>query len=149
MGFRNFARKIRLMSNEINETREEQSVIIAEETVALIRLRVQNEKVNAQGDSFGSYSVEYELFRIENNQPVDAKNFTFTGDMWRDTGITSVETTGFTTTVMIGGQTQEAADKLFFNTERDGEILEASEDEIEFIVEAHRERIFDAINKFF
>ena len=98
MSFKDFARKIRLVSNEINETREEQSVIIAEETVALIRLRVQNEKVNADGDSFGAYSPAYEMFRLSQNQPVDAKNFTLTGDMWRDTGITDVSTSGFTTT---------------------------------------------------
>ena len=149
MSFLEFSNIIKQIATEIDNNREEESIIIAEETIALIRLRVQNEKVDAEGDSFGEYSLQYELFRVANNQPVDAKNYTFTGDMWRDTGITEVDNTGFTTTVTIGGQTAEAAAKMAGNTLRDGPILQASEEEIEFIIEAHTERIFGIINKFF
>lgn len=149
MSFLDFSNIIKQIATEIDNNREEESIIIAQETAALIRLRVQNEKVDAEGDSFGEYSLQYELFRIANNMPVDAKNYTFTGDMWRDTGVTDVENTGFTTTVTIGGQTAEAEAKMAANTFRDGPILEVSEEEEEFIIEAHTERIFGVINKFF
>ena len=150
MSFLDFAQRLKKVVEVLNATREEESIVIAQETVALIRLRVQNDKVDAEGVSFGSYSLGYEIFRTLNNQPIDAKNYTFTGQMWRDTGITDVQDTGGTTTVTIGGQTDRAASLMEYNTTRDGvEILEASEEEEEFIREAHEERIINIIDNLF
>ena len=120
MSFLDFAQRLKKVVEVLNATREEESIVIAQETVALIRLRVQNDKVDAEGSSFGSYSLGYEIFRTLNNQPIDAKNYTFTGQMWRDTGITDVV-----------------------------EILEASEEEEQFIREAHEERIINIIDNLF
>lgn len=149
MSFLDFAQRLKKVVEVLNATREEQSIIIAKETVASIRLRVQNDKVDAEGVSFGSYSLGYEIFRTLNNQPIDAKNYTFTGQMWRDTGITDVQDTGGTTTVTIGGQTDRAERLMEYNTTRDGPILEASEEEEEFIREAHEERIINIIDNLF
>lgn len=149
MSFLDFAQRLKKVVEVLNATREEQSVIIAKETVASIRLRVQNDKVDAEGVSFGSYSLGYEIFRTLNNQPIDAKNYTFTGQMWRDTGITDVQDTGGTTTVTIGGQTDRAESLMEYNTTRDGPILEASEEDEEFIREAHEERIINIIDNLF
>lgn len=149
MSFLDFAQRLKKVVEVLNATREEQSVIIAKETVASIRLRVQNDKVDAEGSSFGSYSLGYEIFRTLNNQPIDAKNYTFTGEMWRDTGITDVQDTGGTTTVTIGGQTDRAESLMEYNTTRDGPILEASEEEEDFIREAHEERIINIIDNLF
>jgi hypothetical protein len=149
MSFLDFAQRLKKVVEVLNATREEQSIIIAKETVASIRLRVQNDKVDAEGVSFGSYSLGYEIFRTLNNQPIDAKNYTFTKDMWRDTGITDVQDTGGTTTVTIGGQTDRAERLMEYNTTRDGPILEASEEEEEFIREAHEERIINIIDNLF
>lgn len=149
MSFLDFAQRLKKVVEVLNATREEQSVIIAKETVASIRLRVQNDKVDAEGSSFGSYSLGYEIFRTLNNQPIDAKNYTFTKQMWRDTGITDVQDTGGTTTVTIGGQTDRAESLMEYNTTRDGPILEASEEEEDFIREAHEERIINIIDNLF
>lgn len=149
MSFLDFAQRLKKVVEVLNATREEQSIIIAKETVASIRLRVQNDKVDAEGVSFGSYSLGYEIFRTLNNQPIDAKNYTFTGQMWRDTGITDVQDTGGTTTVTIGGQTDRAERLMEYNTTRDGPILEASEEDEEFIREAHEERIINIIDNLF
>ena len=149
MSFLDFAQRLKKVVEVLNATREEQSVIIAKETVASIRLRVQNDKVDAEGVSFGSYSLGYEIFRTLNNQPIDAKNYTFTKQMWRDTGITDVQDTGGTTTVTIGGQTDRAESLMQYNTTRDGPILEASEQEEDFIREAHEERIINIIDNLF
>ena len=149
MSFLDFAQRLKKVVEVLNATREEQSVIIAKETVASIRLRVQTDKVDAEGSSFGSYSLGYEIFRTLNNQPIDAKNYTFTGQMWRDTGITDVQDTDGTTTVTIGGQTDRAESLMQYNTDRDGPILEASEEDEEFIREAHEERIINIIDNLF
>ena len=149
MSFLDFAQRLKKVVEVLNATREEESIVIAQETVALIRLRVQTDKVDAEGSSFGSYSLGYEIFRTLNNQPTDAKNYTFTGQMWRDTGITDVQDTGGTTTVTIGCQTDRSESLMEYNTDRDGPILEASEEEEDFIREAHEERIINIIDNLF
>ena len=149
MSFLDFAQRLKKVVEVLNATREEESIVIAQETVALIRLRDQTDKVDEEGTSFGSYSLGYEIFRTLNNQPIDAKNYTFTGKMWRDTGITDVQDTGGTTTVTIGGQTDRAESLMEYNTTRDGPILEASEEDEEFIREAHEERIINIIDNLF
>ena len=67
--------------------------------------------------------------------------------MWRNTGITSIESNGSSTTVTIGGQTERAANIHAWTLERDDVTLIApNESEIGFIVEAHTERILGIIN---
>lgn len=175
--FLDIALKFRAIAEAINATREEESVRIANDLGALVRRRVQTDKEDSDGSGFGGYSqavvpqpfywgkslsqgaedavkaggwfLSYETFRELNNQPTDAKNYTFTGEMWRDTGITFVENTTTTTEVRIGGQTTRAAELLAFNSSRDGvNLLSASDEEIEFVREAHTERIVNIINEF-
>ena len=56
MNLSEFAIKSQLIVEELNATREPDVVIIATESIALVRLRVQNDKVDANGNSYGSYS---------------------------------------------------------------------------------------------
>ncbi len=170
-----FVQRLRLVANELQANREAESVQIGREAMALVRLRVQNDKENAQGTSFGGYSqavvpkqffygkslsaaadrkvrsrtgrMSYEEFREDNNLETDAKDFTFSGEMWRDTGVSEVNNTADTTTVIIGGTSERSRLLLGYNTERDGDILELSESEIDFVVDAHRERVLKVINK--
>jgi len=175
MSFLDLANKLKQIPILLNETRAEQSAIIAKETAALVRNRVQNDKVDENGASFDTYSQavvpqwmlyssatsdgaierlkegewfqSYEDLKVANNQPIDAKNYTNTGDMWRNTGITSIESNGSSTTVTIGGQTERAANIHAWTLERDDVTLIApNESEIGFIVEAHTERILGIIN---
>jgi hypothetical protein len=56
MGFLAFATRIKLAAEAINAQRENESILIGRETVALIRNRVQTDKLNAEGQPFGQYS---------------------------------------------------------------------------------------------
>lgn len=176
MSFLDFSIRIKLLVEEINATREEESVLIGTELRTLVRNRVQNDKTNADGSAFGQYSQavvprwyfygkslsdgaeetirqgdwfqSYTDFREANNLNTGDINFTFSGDMWRNTGVTQVQNDGDSVTVLIGGQTTRAADILGWQEPRYGNILEANEEEERFVEEAHRERIFNKIARY-
>jgi hypothetical protein len=176
MSFLDFAVRLKLAAEEINATREYESVLVGKEATALIRNRVQTEKLNAEGQPFGQYSralvpqwffynkslslgadkklktgdwfVSYADFKEYNNQDPNDINFTFTGDMWRNTGVNSVKSTDSTTTVTIGGQTTRAQNIQEWQEPRYGNILETNENERQLIKEAHEERLKKIINKY-
>lgn len=175
MDLKQFVERLRLVANELQANREVESVQIGREAMALVRLRVQNDKEDADGNSFGGYSqavvpkqffygkslsaaaenkvrsrqhrMSYEEFREDNNLETDAKDYTFSGEMWRGTGVSDVQNTANTTTVSIGGTSERSKKLIGYHTERDGNILALSEKEITFIVDAHRERVLKVINK--
>jgi hypothetical protein len=96
----------------------------------------------------GDWFVSYADFKEYNNQDPNDINFTFTGDMWRNTGVNSVKSTDSTTTVTIGGQTTRAQNIQEWQEPRYGNILETNENERQFIKEAHEERLTKIINKY-
>ena len=148
MSFGEFAIRLRQTVQALNDSRENESILIAKELTALVRRRVQNEKVNSEGVPFGTYSPFWANVRANNNLPTDLKNYTFSGDMWRNTGPILVDNTAASTTVTIGGQTSRAAALLGFNSERDGDLIAPNEQEIQFVTEAHEERVFNILNDF-
>ena len=174
MDLDDFKNSLLTLINEINNTREEESVIIAQELAATVRDRVQNNKEDAQGASFGTYSTavvpqwffyktalsggaldrikagawfqSYEEARTANNLPIDAVNFTFSGDMFRQIGVTNIENIGFSTSVSYGGQTEYAKNILEYQAPKYGNIIQFSEEEKETVLDAHRERIGKKFN---
>jgi len=176
MDFLEFATRIKILVDDINASREEESVLIGQELRTLVRTRVQNDKVNADGSAFGQYSQalvpqwyfygkslsdtaeqtikngdwfqSYGDFREANNMDSGDINFTFSGDMWRNTGVVNIENTGDSCSVEIGGQTPRAQNILEWQEPRYGNILEASEEEKRFVEEAHLERIQNKINRY-
>ena len=176
MSFLDFATKLTLIVEELNAQREDDSIQIADEVIKQVRNRVQDKKVDADGSAFGQYSqalvpqwffygksntdtaeadlkagpwfVSYAEFRELNNLDSGDINFTFSGDLWRNTGVVQVQNNADVTTVTIGGQDARSQDILAWQEPRYGNIIEASEEEREFAQEAHRERIFGTINRF-
>jgi hypothetical protein len=176
MSFLDFSIRIKLLVEEINATREEESILIGDELRKQVRTRVQKQKVNADGSPFGQYSqallpqwffydksktdtaedkirsgdwfISYADFREANDLYSGDIDFTFTGDMWRNTGVTEVQNNGDSVVVFIGGQTTRAANILEWQEPRYGNILEANEEEEKFVEEAHRERIFNKIARY-
>lgn len=177
MSFLSFAEKCRMFVQTVNENRERESLIIGKETVALVRLRVQNEGVDSNGQSFGGYSkavvpqyyyygrslsdgaedkvkagdwfLSYEEFREDNNLRTDIKDFTFSGEMWRNAGVTDIQSDQYKTDVTLGGQTQRSAELLSYHSDKYGNLLAPNEQEITFIVDSHIERINQAIKNVF
>ena len=148
MGFLDFAIRLREAAQAINDTREQESILIGKELTALVRNRVQNEKVNSSGVVFGTYTPRWSKVRENNGLPIDAPNFTFTGELFKTTGVTGVDSSGGVTTVSIGGQTPRAEIILNGQVPKYGNIIEPNEEEEQFVIEAHEERIFGLINQF-
>ena len=162
--------------HEMISTREQESIIIAKDTMALIRNRIQNDKVDSNGQEFGQYSdavvpqwmlygrslsdgaeekikkgdwfQSYSDLREANNLQTDAIDFTFSGDTMRNTGVTEVSNTNFSTSVTLGGQTTRASSILGYQEPRHGNIITPSEAEIKLVREAHEERVNKLIQKF-
>jgi hypothetical protein len=176
VSFLDFSVKLKLIAEELNARREDDSIQIADEVIKQVRNRVQEKKVDADGSAFGQYSqaklpqwffygksnndsaeadlkagdwfISYSEFRELNNLDSGDINFTFSGDMWGNTGVIQVQNGAESTTVTIGGQDARSQDILAWQEPRYGNIIEANEQEIEFATEAHRERIFGTINRF-
>lgn len=78
--------------------------------------------------------ISYKEFRAINNLNTSPKNFEFSGDMWRNFGVLRVQRTPTGATITIGGRTPEAAEKIGWNTDREGRsIIQPSKQEIEIV----------------
>lgn len=171
-----FIQNVNAFIADLEDNRERESIIIAREAAALVRNRVQNDKLDSEGSSFGGYSKavvpkwmlydkslsqgaddiirggeywqSYEDLKEANGMPLE-KNFTFTGEMWRNIGPVGVENSQNETSVYVGGQTERAADILRYQEPLSGNIIELNEQEIQFITEAHAERINESLSKYF
>lgn len=96
------------------------------------RTQAAEKKVRAQAKAKGALS--YKTFRELNNLKAGAKNFEFTGEMWRKFGIVSTIRTGPNFKIKIGGTTTAAQDKIDENSAREGlSIVEASEKERQIV----------------
>ena len=171
-----FIRNTQLFLQDLNANRERESIQIAREAAALVRRRVQNDGIDSDGVSFGGYSEavvprwmlydrslsqgaedtirsgdwfqSYSDLKEANNMPLE-KNFTFTGEMWRNVGPIGVDNGPNETSVYVGGQTERAADILKYQEPLSGNIIAMNEEEIQFVTEAHAERVSEYLSKYF
>lgn len=168
--------RIELIKQELESTREEESVRIANDMFSVTRLRIQQEREDSTGSKFGNYSValvprwygeakalsagakqrirggdyfqSYKDFREADGLQTEALDFTRTGQMFQQSGVTEIENTTNTTIVKIGGQTEYAKRILGYHNERFGNILQPNEEEVQLVVDAQRERIEELISRF-
>ena len=78
--------------------------------------------------------ISYRDFRAMNNLNVALKHFEFLGAMWRGFGVLSARRTPSGATMTIGGRNKDAADKMTWNSEREGKsIIKPSADEIKIV----------------
>lgn len=176
MSFANFIARIRLIADEIEESRAEQSFIIAKEIAEQVRVRVQKQKVNADGASFGSYSTavvprwmleqkattkgakdtiasgswfqSYSDLRQAQGLQTENVDFTFTGRMWNEIGVNDIQESNNSTTVRIGGVSEYAKMLLGYQEPKYGNIIRPSEEEEQRAADAHRDRILNIISKY-
>lgn len=175
MSFLNFANKLRTLSQQLNNVLEAESFVIGSELMALIRNRVQERKENADNVAFGQYSqalvpqyyfydkaltksaeqslkagdwfVSYATFREYNGLDPNDINFTFTGEFFKTTGVTNVfNNNNGEIVVILGGQNERSANILEWQEPRYGNIIQASDSEVDFVVDAYTERVVRTIN---
>jgi hypothetical protein len=135
--------KIALIKNRAREV-----LLTSSESLALIRLRVQNTGEDADNITLGFYSAQYERKRERENLPTDFVNLTATGGMWRETGVFLEEETETSSTAVVTGRTQRAANLLTFNSDRYGDLLRLSGEEERQITQAYIQRKIAFIQNF-
>lgn len=176
MALTNLIARLGLIVEDLQATREEESVIIANDLFSLIRLRIQQDRADSDGSSFGAYSQalvprwygeqkalsqgaknrirsgdyfqSYKDFREADGLQTESIDFTRTGQMFQQSGVSSVESTTNTTTVRIGGQTEYAKTLLGYHNARFGNIFQPTDEEIQMVLDAEKERIENIINRY-
>ena len=96
---------------------------------ALIQERIQELGEDANEVALTPYSDEYINVRNKKGYETAFTNLTFTGQMWRATGIVSEGATAKGYTVQIGGGDTTSKNKVQWNSERYGDILRVSKKE--------------------
>lgn len=140
-------RRIQATTEELIRTRSRDMLVVGLDMVALIKRRVINKAENAEGASFGVYSQAYQKYRAKKNltdTPFPNKNFKFTTRMWNNTTATIIKESRDALTVRLGPTTQFEVDKLRWNEERSGKIIDASKSEqamLERAIKARYKRI--------
>jgi hypothetical protein len=136
------------LREELTNNRSREVLLVAHESLALIRLRVQNSGIDADGQSFGFYSAQYEKERERRNLRTDFIDLTATGGMWRELEVTIEADEEEISTALVQGRTTRAIDLLEFNSDRYGDLLRLSDDEEDKVTKAYFERKIELIQNF-
>lgn len=144
---------------------------------SLVQDRIQETGQNAQGSKLGDYSdtkvpafffigkgtkatdaklkvladegkkLSYEEFRKLDGKQGGYVDLTFSGQMWRETGLVRKEVSKKQAVIVIG-QTSERSEKIAgYNEQRYGNFLQLNEEEISIIAEDMSAGVEDIINK--
>ena len=128
---RSTIRKIDNALAKLPEALVKESIILASDINATIADRVQNDGLNADGGTFGDYAASTRKQKVKKGQtssPYPLINFTDTGLMFANIKH-SVELKGTKVVITLKASNKAEIDKLRWNTDIFGEILEASKDE--------------------
>lgn len=115
----------------------------ANDAIALVKKRVQESGVNAQGQRFRDYSKGYEARKRKAGKFKGFTDFSFTNRMWTNIMLVSSQGELFEGTARITARGQENLDKLNQNTKGFGTILELSDKETEIVRQTYSEGILD------
>lgn len=128
---RSTIRKIDNALAKLPEALVKEALTLASDINATIADRVQNDGLNADGGTFGDYAASTRKQKVEKGQtssPYPLINFTDTGLMFANIK-PSVERKGTKVVITLKASNKAEIDKLRWNTDRFGEILEASKEE--------------------
>ena len=136
------------LREELTNNRSREVLLVAKESLALIRLRVQSSGIDADGQSFGFYSAQYEKERERRNLRTDFIDLTATGGMWRELEVTIEADEEEISTALVQGRTTRSIDLLEYNSDRYGDLLRLSDDEEDKVTKAYFERKIELIQNF-
>lgn len=163
----------------LEQTRGKEAELTGKDLVALVRDRVQNDKVNAEGVPFGQYSeavvpywyykdkesnvsdaaqklldsvgyfASYADFREVNNLQAGDIDLTFTGKMWKAATVQVDDISEGTATAVLTFGDEESLLKAGYHSDRFGSILQPITEEINAAYESYIERRIDFIGALF
>lgn len=125
-------------------------ISLAADINATIADRVQNDGENADGGHFGTYTPYTQKVKRAKNHtsgPFPLINFTDTGLMFSNIRPT-VKRNGNIVTVTISASNKAEIDKLKHNTDRFGQIIEASKDEQSDLKKDIKSRVGQLLKKY-
>ena len=128
---RSTIRKIDNALAKLPEALVKEALTLASDINATIADRVQNDGQNTDGGTFGDYAASTRRQKVKKGQtssPYPLINFTDTGLMFANIKPT-VERKGTKVVITLKASNKAEIDKLRWNTDRFGEILEASKEE--------------------
>jgi hypothetical protein len=145
--------KLSILNTLINDlptyVEERLKIIAGKDLTALIRLRVQKGE-RADGGSFKPYAELTKKIRASKGKQTNFKDFTFTGEMWRNFGEKGTSKSGNEVKITIGGKTSDSEYKISENTEREEfSIIKPSESELALVENILKENIEDFIKQSF
>ena len=124
--------------------------IQANDLKAKIRDRLQQKGIDAKGNALPEYSESYRKVKAERygEESVSHRNYTATGEMFREWQITGVNDSGTSITVEVSGRTTAAQDKFDYNSIEDRrDITAPSEQEEADVATIMDETIQEIINE--
>ena len=162
----------------LDDTRQKEAEITATDITAVVRDRVQNDKVMADGSEFGQYSqakvpywfykdkgrvsdaeqkildrygyfASYADFREVNNLQSEQIDLTFTGAMWSSAGVEDTEVEEGKATAIISFKGEEEKLKAGYHGERFGNILTPNQEEINAAFGGYQERRIELLEELF
>lgn len=92
--------------------------------------------------------LSYFDFRQETGKQVGYKDLTFSGEMWRETGIVQRNNISGKFEIVVGGLTEEAKQKHGWMTNQQGQYLNPTDDELNLQVTDLKEGIDDIVKKY-
>lgn len=115
---------------------------------AAIQSRIQEQGVNDKGAVFDPYSDAYLKRKTNAGRYRGFVDFTLSGDMWKGTTVIDSKVEGTKTIVTVGGNSQETKNKLTWNSESRGNLLNLSDKEQQNILEDLEVLGLEIINKY-
>lgn len=131
-----------------------QTVLVqtASDALALIRKRIQETGVNADGSAYKPYSKSYAKYRKERGRQIGFVDFTFSGRML---GNVSLGQSGeihaeleSQNVAVIRPKSAEETEKLRKNVRMRGKILAVSKEEVKMLQEIYAEGIMNIMKKY-
>ncbi len=127
----------------------EEVTTIANDGLDIVDRRITRQGLNASGSPLPDYSPGYKLYKKREGKYRGIVDLTFTGNMWKNTGIVSTVDQGGVVTVTVAGKDQFTRDKMVNNADLRGDFLTLSPKEIEQLKDDSKERLFGKINGYF
>jgi len=91
--------------------------------------------------------ISYKEFRKLDGKQGDYVDLTFSGKMWRETGVVKQGKQGQSAVIVIGQKTERSQKIAGYNEERYGNYLSLSDEELEILAEDVAAEVEDIINK--
>ena len=122
-------------------------VQVASDAIAMIKTRVQERGLNAEGSQFPEYSKSYREKKQKEGKYKGFVDFSFTNRMWSNIKIVSPKGELDMGVAVIKATTPFEQDKLNWNTKLKGDILTLSEQEKQKLIHLYEQGILNIWRK--